>query len=625
MTPRKKIGTLVAGIAVVAGVLTVAPGAQADTTVTIPGSAPNWLARASTLGIAAASGTVAATIDLAPKGGTAALDSFVAAVSSPASPGFRKFLTRSEYAERFQPTDATVGSVSRAMKTAGLTVTGVAADNSTISISGTVAQADRVFGAAMKRYRHDGQSVVAPSHALRVPAAMAAVIAGVRGLDTTVVNMKPAATNVAPPAGFRNSTECSTTYGTKPATKTAKGTVLPKFQGKTVPFSICGYTGAQLRTAYEKGSALTGSGAGIAIVDAYNSPTIASDASKYASGNGDPAYGSGQLVQYDASSYTDTDSCGASGWFGEQTLDIEAAHAMAPGAKLLYFAATSCSNDDLLAAITRAVANPGTDIVSGSFGSSSELLSTTSGYEAQFKKAASIGVTMMFSSGDDGDSDATVGFKTVGYPASSPNVTAVGGTATAIGSTGAITATNGWGTNKYALSSDHKSWTSAGYQYGAGGGTSRVFSKPSYQSSIAGGGRQVPDIAMNADPTTGMLIGQTQTFTTGVAYGEFRIGGTSLASPLLAGFVALAVQQNGPVGFINPAIYANPTYLTDVKDAFPDTGDVRADYVNGENASGGTTYTIRTFGDDSSLPVKSGYDNVTGLGVPKLAFLTVAK
>ncbi len=134
---------------------------------------------------------------------------------------------------------------------------------------------------------------------------------------------------------------------------------------------------------------------------------------------------------------------------------------------------------------------------------------------------------------------------------------------------------------------------------------------------------------MDADPTTGFLVGETQTFPDGNYYDEYRIGGTSLASPMMAGFLALALQANGGAGFglLNPAIYANanstnfmdPIYK---QNQLPDKGNVRVDYANGVDATGGLTYSVRTFGQDASLTQAKGYDNVTGVGVPTPAFLT---
>jgi subtilase family serine protease len=131
---------------------------------------------------------------------------------------------------------------------------------------------------------------------------------------------------------------------------------------------------------------------------------------------------------------------------------------------------------------------------------------------------------------------------------------------------------------------------------------------------------------MDADPTTGMLVGETQDFALasrfgpgGVHYGEYRIGGTSLSSPLFAGVQALAAQAAGArLGFANPTIYAlahsTPAAFMDV--LHRDGANVRPDFVNGIDATGGIVYSVRTFDQDSSLVTKKGWDDVTGIGTP---------
>lgn len=130
---------------------------------------------------------------------------------------------------------------------------------------------------------------------------------------------------------------------------------------------------------------------------------------------------------------------------------------------------------------------------------------------------------------------------------------------------------------------------------------------------------------MDADPNTGMLIGQTQTFPDGVHYGEYRIGGTSLASPLLAGMMALANQSAGTgFGWANPLLYKAPkATITDVthRTANGIKGVVRVNNVNGIDPTNGLSYFVRTFDQDSSLATAPGWDPVTGIGVPNPAFL----
>jgi subtilase family serine protease len=211
----------------------------------------------------------------------------------------------------------------------------------------------------------------------------------------------------------------------------------------------------------------------------------------------------------------------------------------------------------------------------------------------------------------------------------------LGGTSTAIGGDGRLLFQTGWGTNKWTLSGN--AWSGPTWLYGAGGGYSSLFNRPAYQNGVvpANGSdaayRAEPDVAMDADPNTGMLIGETQLFPNGPAYGEFRIGGTSLASPLMAGFQALSNQHaGGPQGFLNPAIYAaaksDPSEFLDVKGKPADAGVVRPDFANGVDASGGIVYSVRTFNQDSGLDgngaVQPGWDEVTGIGVPSQKYLT---
>jgi len=161
---------------------------------------------------------------------------------------------------------------------------------------------------------------------------------------------------------------------------------------------------------------------------------------------------------------------------------------------------------------------------------------------------------------------------------------------------------------------------------------SRIFAEPAYQQGVVPAavfsaqgrtGRAVPDVAANADPNAGYLIGQTQTFPDGsVKYSEYRIGGTSLASPLFAGIMALADQAAGvPHGFANPLFYSHPGAFTDVTSPASTVAVVRTNYVNGVDSSNGLAYRLRTANQTLSLQTTVGYDDVTGLGTPTAAIL----
>jgi subtilase family serine protease len=266
--------------------------------------------------------------------------------------------------------------------------------------------------------------------------------------------------------------------------------------------------------------------------------------------------------------------------------------------------------------------------VTNSWGSTEEGQSagTIPAFEQVFMQGALQGIGFMFSSGDNGDELANTGLKQADYPTSDPFVTAVGGTSTGIGPDGSLTFQTGWGVNRFSLTSTN-TWAPTGFLYGAGGGFSALFNRPAYQNGVVPAssvGRAVPDVAMDADPTTGMLIGLTQSFPDGPHYGEFRIGGTSLASPLFAGMTALAFQgAGGSVGLLNPTIYGQATNgtFTDVAGTSPTPGAVRVDYGNGLDPSGGLLYSVRTFNQDSSLTVTPGWDTVTGIGTPNTGWL----
>jgi subtilase family serine protease len=627
MIKRSVAGAIIGVVALIAGLLMVAPAQAAPGRQGIPNTAPGWLGRARLLGPASAGAPVSARVYLSPRRGLAALEQEAVALSTPGSAQFRHFLTPSQYFAQFAPSAATVSAVRDWLASSGLKVTGVEAHNRYLAISGSVASVQRAFGVRINRYSHDGITVQAPNTALSAPSAVAGSVLAVSGLDTTPSFVQPATTKPAPPAaGFRNAPPCSTSYGQQAANDQ------PAFQGQTLPYAICGYVGPQFRAAYEGSTSLAGTGITVAITDAYASPTIASDAATYASRNGDRAYAPGQLTQNLPSVFTRVNNgprqCGASGWYGEETLDVEAVHAMAQGAKIRYYGSTSCYDQDFIDTLMRVDDEAAAQIVTNSWGSAEQAVKSSffSEYEALFLQGATEGMSYVFSSGDNGDETLFTGTLQPDYPASDPFVTAVGGTTAAINSTGALVWQTGWGTVKWSRSADGTTWTKAGFLYGSGGGESTIFSQPAYQHGVTpAGARGVPDVAMDGDVTTGMLVGQTQTFPDGVYYDQYRVGGTSLSSPLFAGMTALAFQHaGGGVGLLNPTIYAqsNTGVFTDVTGPGPDTGNVRVDFADSVDSAAGLLYSVRTFDQDTSLTVTPGWDDVTGLGTPNSGWLT---
>ena len=219
-------------------------------------------------------------------------------------------------------------------------------------------------------------------------------------------------------------------------------------------------------------------------------------------------------------------------------------------------------------------------------------------------------MTLNFSSGDNGDEVANTGTVQADFSASDPWVTAVGGTSLGIGKNGQRVLETGWETTKSTLTNG--AWGPAAYLYGSGGGTSRLFAEPGYQRGVVPDalarenqtgnhrGRVVPDISMDGDPTTGFLVGETQTFPDGVYYDQYRIGGTSLSAPLFSGLMAVSNQLDRfDHGFVNPVLYqftSRTKAITDVRHV--GGGAVRVDYVNGVDATDGTV----TVGADVRFP-----------------------
>jgi subtilase family serine protease len=576
-------------------------------------------------------------------------------VSDPTSASYGQYLTPAAFTQRFSATDADVAAVASFLRGAGLAVDDVASDNRYVEASGTLAKAETAFDTSVHRFAWRGRLVNAPTRTLSVPSSLSGKVLAVTGLDQSGTFTKPqndvpgatgnaphqgkgnAGTGAPPPDGFRNAPPCSTYFGQTLAT------TLPKVNGKTVPYAPCGYTPAQFQGAYGTSGLVShgvdGRGVTVAITDAYAAPTILQDANQYATNHGQAPFGKKQFKQILPNKpfrlgYDDTvngDQCGEQGWYGEETLDVEAVHAMAPGANVLYVAGRSCDDPDLLKALNTIVSTRKADIITNSWGDTGEDVpaDTLQAYTATFVQAALEGIGVFFSSGDDGDDsgDTADGSAVVDFPASHPLVTAVGGTALGVTANSGYGFETGWATGTTGLSADGKSWDPpfpGNWLYGGGGGVSSLFAEPFYQvgvvpNGLARGHRAVPDIAMDGDPQTGMLVGETQTFPEGVSYDEYRIGGTSLSSPLYAGLEALADQAAGhPHGFANPAIYRQSGgVLHDVKGPSPFPAVVRINYNNGVDGTDGTTPLLRSLDDEAqSIHLAPGWDTITGVGSP---------
>ena len=335
-----------------------------------------------------------------------------------------------------------------------------------------------------------------------------------------------------------------------------------------------GYSPAQMAAAYGfngisfNGTPGDGRNTTIAIVDAYNDPNIANDLHQF-----DLAFGlpDTTLTVENQNGSTSGLPAANAGWITEIALDVEWAHAIAPGAKILLVEANSASFGDLLTAVDTARNTTGVVAVSMSWGGG-EFLGESS-FDSHFTTPAGhAGVTFVVSSGDSG--------APASYPATSPNVLAVGGTSLFLNADNSYKSESGWS--------------------GSGGGISAYENQPAYQSGNVVGSttkRVNPDVAYDSDPNTGFPVYDSYNNGTSAPWGQW--GGTSDAAPQWAALIAIA----------DPGRIANGSGALDGR-----TQTLPAIYT----MSAGDFHDV-TSGTSTGSPHYSagpGFDLVTGRGTP---------
>jgi subtilase family serine protease len=456
----------------------------------------------------------------------------------------------------------------------------------------------------------------------------------------------------ADPAFF--TTNCFTGPETESFTS---GGALPeatyKGNGYTKSIEGCGYTPAEIHVAYNLNAlykqGFDGTGQTIVIIDWCGSPTIRGDANAFSARFGLPPL---TTSNFKIIAYPTPSTCAAPD--PEINIDVEWAHAIAPGAVIDLVVPPTNSATDIDNALLYAAVNQLGNVISGSYyiiggevATPDSLLATEN---LICEVAAVLGESANFSSGDQGDytySNLPSSYPaTVSNPADSPWATAVGGVSLALTSKNAIEWQSGWGTNQNLLIDEDSIFDPPANGYfwgGAGGGPSAFFKKPWFQSSLPGKTRQLPDISWLADPFTGGVIAITYGF--GYPPLQYQVwGGTSLACPMFSALWAIANQEAGfPLGQAAQYLYSMPADT--IYDVLPlsSTTNVTATIVD---LSGTTTYTaaqlaaplgittkfystlwdyplvqdttyVLTFGTDTGLATAKGWDNVTGVGTPK--------
>jgi subtilase family serine protease len=679
---RRVVLATVSAAAIAAGVAATASAGPGRPNAGHPlaGTRPAWATPAADRGQTPAATPLDIRVYLAgqnPQG----LEAYARAVSDPNSPSYRHYLDPAQTKAAYGPSARQVAAVTDWLTGAGLTVTGTTDEY--VSVHGSAGAISAALGTQFHQYASGKGPRRAPSRDVTVPTTVADAVLGITGLSQSSFTEKPSQVSsgggvdgtgsvdsndrstvasgaTASGVPYLGTLPCSAYHGEQTAT------TLPPLNGSSAPWAVCGYVPSQVRGAYGvTGTGLTGKGVTVAVVDAYGLPSMKADADKYAVLHGDKPFKPNQYSEIVTPNlWTETDLCGgADGWAGEEALDVESVHGMAPDANILYVGANSCfdtagggsaPNGGLLDSLALIVDHRLADMVSNSWGSIMHGLDGSgnpsdidpaliSAYEQVFKKGAVEGIGFYFSSGDCGDDNpATSCGANVGsarsqleYPTSDPWVTSVGGTSIAIDKNNNALYQTGWQSATQSLTPDRTAWTAPKYLYGGGGGTSEDFAEPWYQTisvpaslsthllngTTTSPKRVGPDVAAYGDPSTGFLEGYTQALPDGTTgYGESRIGGTSLSCPTFVGIQADAQQaQHGfPIGFANPEIYGR-----DLLHLFSDVTDkpLGPSTTPGVVRNGLTNPALRTFGQGIDQHATAGFDNATGVGTPGRRYL----
>jgi len=462
--------------------------------------------------------TMEVTVSLALRNG-AALDRFLAGVSDPTSHTYGHYVTPSEFAALYGPTQAQVDQVVQHLQASGLTVTSVSSNRTVVAATGPVHAVETAFGVTISDW-HDAaenRDFFGNDSQPILPAALASFVVGIAGLNNhyRAKHHSVASTfaSAAPVVGAYSPTDIKTAYD-------------------VMPLAARGFSGA-------------GQPLGLFELDVFRQSNI----SIY-----DAQYGLSTTLPSVVS--VDSGPLPAGGEI-EVELDIEVMHAIAPSSPITVWAGP---NTDVGAIDTynAMVTSDTTKANSTSWGQCepSTMASIMVALDNIFKQAAAQGQSFYAASGDTGAFDcmgnpsSTFTGLAVDNPADDPFVTGVGGTTLRLGTDSTYGSESAW------------SNPTRNPPLGSGGGLSTTFSRPAWQTGpgvanpYTSGMRQVPDVSLDADPTTGYSIYATDKGTTA----WFDVGGTSAAAPAWAAFTSLvnqfrAAYDSPRLGFANPMLY----------------------------------------------------------------------
>jgi subtilase family serine protease len=466
------------------------------------------------------------------------LDELLAQQQDPTSVNYHKWLTPEEYADRFGLSANDIAKVTGWLQSQGLAVEGVSRDRTEVYFTATAAQIGAVFNTEIHRYQLPGENHFANAAPPAVPRALGNLLVGIRNLND--FRPRPRSRRISPHfttggSHFLAPDDFATIYDLKPL--------------------------------YSSG--LDGSGQKIAVVGDSAITTTDIDAFRKAAG-----LGATNLTQVAVGG-----TAAHNGDEAEADLDLEWAGAVARAAQIIYVVAGPNASGGAFDALHDAITNNRAPVVSNSFGLceadiGQSMANTVRGW---IQLANSHGQTVTSASGDtgaadcDGDTSGSVPAAasrglSVDVPAAIPEVTGVGGSEfSADVSNPSLywSATNN-ASNGSALSYiPEQAWNDTALRKSlaaGGGGTSTLFTKPSYQSAVtpADGARDVPDVSLNASPDhDGYLVCTKGSCANGFSTATV-FGGTSVSSPTFAGILAIMNQSaaSGGLGNVNPLLYS---------------------------------------------------------------------
>jgi kumamolisin len=492
----------------------------------------------------------------------------------PPAPGVDPAAWRREQRARFAQTDgadqADVAAVASWARDGGLQVRVADAARRTVTLEGTVAQVSSAFGVSLGRYEARGRSYRGREGVVQVPRQLAGIIDAVLGLDNR------------PQAHPRYRIGAPTDEASLPHPGAHVADLLRARAGNPAPAASPQPLWAkQVAQAYNFPTDVNGTGEAIAIIE-LGGGFGPSDIDAYFTKAG-IAKPNVVAVPVDNGRNAPGADPNAD---GEVLLDIEVSGSIAPGATIVVYFADP-SDRGFVDAVTQAVHDSAhaPSVISISWGGPEDswTVQARQAFEAALADAAKLGVTVLCAAGDHGAGDAASDTHAhVDYPASSPHIVACGGTTLTLSAGQALTET---------VWNDGDGWAT-------GGGISDIFPVPAWQNvplpanvNGSGAGRGVPDVAGNADVTTGYLV---------LVDGQWApVGGTSAVAPLYAGLVACLNQAKGaPVGELCPRLY--PALAA----------GVFRDVVTGNNSVPSSSFGPAVSGYSAG----TGWDACTGLG-----------